>query len=53
MTGERVSKRLTEKQVVEIRKLLSEHKTLRFIGDMFGVSYVAISKIKNNHSWKI
>lgn len=53
LRGERVSKSLTMDQVVEIRKLLNEKKSLRVIANIFSVSYVAISKIKNNHSWKM
>lgn len=46
------SAKLTQSNVSEIRKLISAGNSCRSIGDEFGVSTTAISKIKHGITWK-
>lgn len=43
--------KLTEKQVIKIRKLLCKGFTHRYISELFSVSRVAITNIKNKKRW--
>lgn len=45
------SAKLTEKDVIKIRKLLRGARTQRDVATQFGVSTGVISRIKNNHIW--
>jgi len=44
--------KLNENDVVEIRKMLNDGKTGRFIAEMFSIHPMVISGIKNGNSWK-
>jgi len=44
--------KLTERNVVEIKKLLEKGKTLKFIATKFSVSDMQISRIKSGENWK-
>ena len=44
--------KLTEEQVIEIKKLLKEGKSTYFIGPFFGVSKTTILRIKKGTHWK-
>lgn len=46
------SAKLTEFQVLEIKKLLDLKTKQGVLADLFNVSVVSISKIKNGQSWK-
>jgi transposase len=43
--------KLTEKQVVQIKRLVAEGITLKKIGSRFGVHYTTISSIKRGITW--
>jgi DNA invertase Pin-like site-specific DNA recombinase len=51
--GEEVwASKLTESNIIEIRKLYSEGETQRAIAPKFGVDYRTISKIVRRERWK-
>jgi uncharacterized protein YerC len=43
--------RLTEKDVIRIKKLLADGKTLKFIANKFGISDMQVSRIKSGENW--
>lgn len=45
------SPKLTEKQVLEIKKLLSDNRTGIYIANLYGIRTSTVSNIKNNKSW--
>lgn len=50
--SENGSSKLTEEQVIEIKKLLKEGKSTYFIGPIFGVSKTTILRIKKGTHWQ-
>jgi NTP pyrophosphatase (non-canonical NTP hydrolase) len=51
--GSQVSiSKLTESDIPVIRKLIANGATYKSVGDMYGVSYVAIIQIIKNKTWK-
>lgn len=50
--GEKLSKKLTDKKVKEIKILISEKQNILEISKKYGVSKTAISQIKLNKSWR-
>lgn len=47
----RTNSKLTEKNVVRIKKLLAQKKTLRLIASQFGVTDMQIYRIKTGQNW--
>ena len=46
------SSKLTEEQVIDIKKRLQKEETQSSIAKIYGVSRASISKIKHNKTWK-
>ena len=50
--GELLSKKLTDKQVKEIKILISENKNILDISKKYNVTKSTISNIKRNKTWR-
>lgn len=50
--SENGTSKLNEEQVKEIKKLIENGSTSRYIGFMYGVSKTTILRIRNNKNWK-
>ena len=48
---QRTNSKLTEKNVIRIKKMLSQKKTLRYIAGQFGVTDMQIYRIKTGQNW--
>lgn len=47
----RMATKLTEPQVIEIRRLVSQGLTLRQIAEQFGVSHEMVRRVRDRRSW--